>query len=189
MVCEIICFIIWNSPYFKTIVRLNGVISPGFEDYAGSKVDLWFHNFQIKGSMNTILELRNDNRGIKMFVVYQMPNHHDHGKFGDFFGAYHKEIPWIYSDDKIQAEAMRYTTHRPTMGLLSLTWLLKYGFTNIYFHGFNMLSGKDFDGRHYDGRPGGFTPEGGHRPLLDKKAFERSIKYGYGQVWNGEKPK
>jgi hypothetical protein len=179
--------------YFDTIVRLNGVILPGKEAFAGSRADLWFHNFQIKASMNAIHELRdNGDRGMKMFVVYQMEKHQDHGKFEHFFGAYLSHIPWCYTDIKVHNEAMRYTARRPTMGLLSLTWLLKHGFNNIYLHGFDMLDildGKKFDGRHYDGRPGGFGPHVGHRPNLDVKAFKRAMDYGLAKVWDGSKPK
>lgn len=179
--------------YFPTIVRLNGTTIPGNEKYAGAKAHLWFHNFQIKASMNTIYELRdNGDRGMKMFVVYQMEKHQDHGKFEHFFGAYLSHIPWCYTDIKVHREAMRYTARRPTMGLLSLTWLLKHGFTNIYLHGFDMLNildGNRFNGSHYDGRPGGFHPKGGHRPQLDVKAFKRAMDYGLAKVWDGERPK
>jgi hypothetical protein len=175
--------------YFPTIVRLNGAIVSGHEKHIGAKAHMWFYNFQIRGSINSIKELHQEDRGVRMFVVYPMTNHPDHGKFETFFEAYHKHVPWCYTDIKVHREAMRYTSHRPTMGLLSLIWLLKHGFTNIYFYGFNMLDGKDFDGRHYDGRPGGFYKGTGHRPWLDKRAFERAIDYGYGKVWRGEKPK
>ncbi len=163
---------------FEVIGRINNFSTNGFEEYVGSKTDIWFNG------ANQGLKLRSDLDGKRIIVfvpaeILRRKGDTIHNRIQKRLGV--KQIRY----ELIPERNMRYFEEisgvtRPTTGLNAILWALER-YERVIIHGFDFFIASQ---THYNEAAWkrwliekGILKKGGKHQLQDEKAFvEKQIQ-------------
>jgi len=157
---------------FETVGRINNFSSAGFEDYVGTKTDIWFNG------ANQGLKRRNDLDGKRIIVfvpagILQRKGDAIHKRIEKRLGVGINRYELIPYADMQRYEKISGVT-RPTTGLNAILWGLE-NFQELIIHGYDFFIASQ---THYNEASWkrwliekGLLKKGGKHQLEDEKAF------------------